>query len=217
MSVAPSSSVGSPAGSPAWLSGLGRMGARVSTWFLAYLPERSKSRRPPVRIHTAPAVPGPVLRLAVALVGLVCASTVVTGPPGWVVVIALLVGLYCLPGTMVGGALVMALGLLMVFDTSTAGAWRTPLLVAAIPLMMQLAAVAGQASWTARIELRVVELALRRYLVVQVFAQLLALAGGVVAGLGYVLPQVMAFGAVALLALVVFWLPSLGPARRRDW
>lgn len=201
---------------PALRSGLFRLWVQVSTWLLAYLPERSKARRPPVRIHTSAAVPGGVLRLAVVLIGLVCASTVVTGPPGWVVVIGLLVGLYCAPGTLVAGALVIVLGLLMAFDPSPAAAWRTPLLVAAVPLMMQLAAVAGQASWAARIELRVLALALRRYLVIQVVAQLLALAGGIVAGLGYVLPQLMALSAVAVLALVVFWIPSLGPARRRD-
>jgi hypothetical protein len=197
-------------------SGLGRLWVQVSTWFLAYLPERSKARRPPVRIHTSAAVPGGALRLVVLLIGLVCASTVVTGPPGWVVVIGLLVGLCCAPGTVVAGALVIVFGLLMVFDPTSGAAWRTPLLVAAVPLMMQLAAVAGQASWAARIELRVLALTLRRYLVVQVFAQLLALAGGIVAGLGYVLPQVMALAAVAVLALVAFWMPTLGPARRRD-
>ncbi|HEU5485939.1 MAG TPA: hypothetical protein VFU98_13610 [Microlunatus sp.] len=197
-------------------SGLGRLWRRVSTWFLAYLPERSRVRRPPVRIHTAAAVPAVALRSAIALVGLLCASVVVIGTPSWVVVIALLVGLACAPGTMIGGALVITLGLLMMFDPEPAAAWRTPLLIAAVPLMMQLAAIAGQTTWAGRIELRVLALPVRRYLAAQVFAQLLGLVGVLVAGLGYVLPQVMALGAAAVLALVAFWLPSLGPARRRD-
>ena len=161
-------------------------------------------------------MPGYVLRLTVVGLGLLCASLVVTGPPGWVVVGALLIAIACVPGTLVTGVLLMVLGLLMVFDTDPASPWRTPLLVAGLPLMMQLAAIAGQATWLARIELRVLELPLRRYLVIQVFAQLLALTGSLVEGLGLVLPQVMALAGVAFVALLAFWLPSMGPARRRN-
>ena len=200
---------------PATRSGLGRRWAQISTWFLAYLPEPGKSRRPPVRIHTGTAVPATTLRLAIVLVGLLCALTVVTGTPGWVLVIALLIALACAPGTMIGGALVILLGLLMMFDP-TAPVWRTPLLIVLVPLMMQLAAIAAQTSWAGRVELRVLALPMRRYLVIQVFAQLLGLVGAMVAGLGYVLPQLMALAAVAVLVVVAFWLPSLGPARRPD-
>ena len=56
---------------------------------------------------------------------------------------------------------------------------------------------------------------IRRYLAIQLFAQLLALTGGLVEGLGLVMPQLMAIAAVAVLALMVFWLPSLGPSRKR--
>ena len=200
---------------PTWTR-LERHWVRTRSWVLAYLPDRSNARRPPVRIRTRPAVPGYVLRLAVVALGLLCASLVVTGPPGWVVVVALLIAIACVPGALVTGVLVMVLGLLMVFDTDPAAPWRMPLLVAGIPLMMQLATIAGQASWLARIELRVLELPLRRYLVIQLFAQLLALTGSLVEGLGLVLPQVMALAGVAVLALLVFWLPSMGPARRRS-
>ncbi|GAA3707071.1 hypothetical protein GCM10022204_26230 [Microlunatus aurantiacus] len=188
---------------------------RARTWVLAYLPDQSTARRPPVRIRTDTAVPGVVVRLAVVALGLLCASLVVTGPPGWVVVTVLLVIIGIVPGTLVTGVLIMVLGLLMVFDPDPASPWRTPLLVAGVPLLMQLATIAGQASWLTRIELRVLELPLRRYLAIQLFAQLLALTGGLVEGLGLVVPQVMALAAVALLALLVFWLPSLGPSRRR--
>ena len=204
-----------PPASPTWAR-LERLWVRTRSWVLAYLPDRSNARRPPVRIRTRPAVPGYVLRLAVVALGLLCASLVVTGPPGWVVVVALLIAIACVPGALVTGVLVMVLGLLMVFDTDPAAPWRMPLLVAGIPLMMQLATIAGQASWLARIELRVLELPLRRYLVIQLFAQLLALTGSLVEGLGLVLPQVMALAGVAVLALLVFWLPSMGPARRRS-
>jgi hypothetical protein len=204
-----------PPASPTWTR-LERLWVRTRSWVLAYLPDRSNARRPPVRIRTRPAVPGYVLRLAVVALGLLCASLVVTGPPGWVVVVALLIAIACVPGALVTGVLVMVLGLLMVFDTDPAAPWRMPLLVAGIPLMMQLATIAGQASWLARIELRVLELPLRRYLVIQLFAQLLALTGSLVEGLGLVLPQVMALAGVAVLALLVFWLPSMGPARRRS-
>lgn len=204
-----------PPASPTWTR-LERLWVRTRSWVLAYLPDRSNARRPPVRIRTRPAVPGYVLRLAVVALGLLCASLVVTGPPGWVVVVALLIAIVCVPGALVTGVLVMVLGLLMVFDTDPAAPWRMPLLVAGIPLMMQLATIAGQASWLARIELRVLELPLRRYLVIQLFAQLLALTGSLVEGLGLVLPQVMALAGVAVLALLVFWLPSMGPARRRS-
>jgi hypothetical protein len=200
---------------PAVRSRLARRWVRVRTWFLAYLPERSTSRRPRVRIWVASALPNLALRLVVVAIGLICASVVVTGPPGWIVAIALLAAMVAAPGSMVGGVLVMMLGLLMVFDTDPAPGWRTPLLVLGLPLMLQLAAIAGQASWTARIELRVLLLPLRRFLAVQVFAKLLAMAGVLIAGLGLVLPQVMALAAVCVLALVAFWVPSLGPARRR--
>jgi hypothetical protein len=214
----PSPPVPPPAAAPAsptWTR-LERLWVRTRSWVLAYLPDRSNARRPPVRIRTRPAVPGYVLRLAVVALGLLCASLVVTGPPGWVVVVALLIAIACVPGALVTGVLVMVLGLLMVFDTDPAAPWRMPLLVAGIPLMMQLATIAGQASWLARIELRVLELPLRRYLVIQLFAQLLALTGSLVEGLGLVLPQVMALAGVAVLVLLVFWLPSMGPARRRS-
>ncbi len=189
---------------------------RARTWVLAYLPDQSTARRPPVRIRTDTAVPGGVLRLAVVGLGLLCASLVVTGPPGWVAVTVLLVIIGLAPGTLVTGVLVMLLGLLMVFDPDPASPWRTPLLVAGVPALMQLATIAGQASWTTRVELRVLELPLRRYLAIQLFAQLLALTGGLVEGLGLVLPQVMAAAAVGVLVLLVFWLPSLGPSRRRS-
>jgi hypothetical protein len=166
-----------------------------------------------VQIHTQAAVPGYAVRLVAVVVGLVCASTVILGAPGWVVLVGLLIGLFCLPGTFMGGAVVIALALLAAFDLTPAEVWRTPLLVAGVPLMLQLAAVAGQASLTARIELQVIKLAMRRYLAIQVFAQLFALVGALVAGLGLVLPQLMALGAVALLALVLLWLPKMGPSR----
>ncbi len=120
---------------------------RARTWVLAYLPDQSTARRPPVRIRTDTAVPGAVLRLAVVVLGLLCASLVVTGPPGWVAVTILLVIIGIAPGTLVTGVLVIT--------------------------------------------------------------------GGLVEGLGLVLPQVMALAGVAVLALLVFWLPSLGPSRRR--
>lgn len=196
-------------------TGPSRLWAQVSTWFLAYLPERSKRRRSPVRIRTRAALPGAAVRLAAALIGLLCALTIVVGTPSWVLVAALLIGLVCAPGTMLGGALAILLGLLMLIDPTPA-VWRMPLLIALVPLLMQLSAIAGQTSWTGRIEVRVLTLPLRRYLVVQVFAQLLGLVGAMVAGLGYVLPQLMALAAVAVLVVVAFWLPGLGPARRRD-
>lgn len=195
---------------------LQRLWVVTRSWVLAYLPDRSNARRPAVRIRTEAAVPGYVLRLVVVALGLLCASLVVTGPPGWVVVIALLIAIGCAPGTVVTGVLLMVLGLLMVFDTDPVAPWRTPLLVAGLPLMMQLATTAGQASWLARIELRVLELPMRRYLAIQMFAQLLALTGGLVAGLGFVTPQLMALAGIAIVALLAFWLPSMGPARRRD-
>jgi hypothetical protein len=218
MSSAPESSTAAPPPAlpaPIWTR-LRRLWVRTRSWVLAYLPDRSNARRPPVRIRTGAAVPGYLLRLAVVALGLFCASLVVTGPPGWVVVTVLLVAIACAPGTLVTGVLLMVLGLLMVFDTDPVAPWRTPLLVAAVPLLMQLAAITGQATWRARIELRVLELPLRRYLVIQVFAQLLALTGRMVEGLGLVLPYVMALAGVAVVALLVFWLPSMGPARRRD-
>ena len=67
-----------------------------------------------------------------------------------------------------------------------------------------------------KIALRVLELPMRRYLAIQMFAQLLALTGGLVAGLGFVMPQLMALAGIAIVALLAFWLPSMGPARRRD-
>lgn len=156
------------------------------------------------------------MRLIVVLIGFGCGLLVVPGPPGWVIAIGLLVALFCVPGTLVGGVFVMVLGLFMAFDADPGGPWRTPLLIAALPLMLQLAAIAGQGSLSARIEFRVLALPLRRYLMIQVFAQLLALAGEMVAGLGWVFPQLMALAAFAVLAIVILWLPTLGPARKRD-
>ena len=83
---------------------------RARSWVLAYLPDRSNARRPAVRIQTGAAVPGYVLRLTVVGLGLLCASLVVTGPPGWVVVSALLIVIACVPGSLVDGHLVDGAG-----------------------------------------------------------------------------------------------------------
>ena len=198
----------------AWPTRLRRRWTRARAWVLAYLPDRSRVFRPTVRITTSPSIPSLLLRLVVVAIGLLCAATVVGGPPGWVVVVGLSVAILVVPGSMVPGALVGVLGLLMVFDIQTPAVWRAPFLIAAAPLMLQLAAVAGQASATARIELRVLALPLRRYLVIQLFAQTLALVGAVSAGLGLVQPQAMAVAGAALLVLVLVWLPSLGASRR---
>ena len=194
---------------PASRTGLSRRWAQLISWVLAYLPGHRGPRLPRVRIHTGPAVPGVVLRAIVVAIGFGCGQLIVSGTPGWVVVIGLLVALFVVPGSLIAGVLVMVLGLLLAFDGDPVGSWRTPLLVAALPLMLQLAAITGQCSSIAWIELRVLALPLRRYLGIQVFAQLLALTGSLVAGLGLVLPQLMALAAVALLALVAFWLPTL--------
>lgn len=202
---------------PAMRTGLPRLWAQLTSWLLAYLPGRRGPRLPRVHIHTAPAIPGVVLRAIVVGIGFCCGLLVVPGPPGWVITIGLLVALFWLPGSLVAGVVVMVLGLFLAFDVEPTAPWRTPLLVAALPLMLQLAAIAGQTSITARIELRALALPLRRYLAIQVFAQLLALTGAMVAGLGWVLPQLMALASVALLSIVIFWIPSLGPARSRDY
>lgn len=201
---------------PSMRTGLPRLWAQLTSWLLAYLPGRRGPRLPRVRIHTAAAIPSVLLRAIVVAIVVGCGLLVVPGPPGWAIVIILLVTVFCIPGSMIAGILVMILGVFLAFDIEPGGIWRTPLLVAALPLMLQLAAIAGQASIAARIEFRVLALPLRRYLAIQLFAQLLVLTGTMVAGLGWVLPQLMALAALALLALVVFWLPTLGPARKRD-
>lgn len=201
---------------PAIRTGLIRLWAQLTSWLLAYLPGRRGSRLPRVHIHTAPAIPGLVLRAIVVAIGFGCGLLVVPGPPGWAIMIALLVTMFFVPGSVTACILVMIMGVFLAFDIEPSVFWRTPLLVAALPLMLQLAAIAGQASMAGRIELRVLVLPLRRYLAIQVFAQLLVLTASMVAGLGWVLPHLMALAVFALLAVVVFWLPTLGPARRRD-
>ncbi|MDN5762951.1 MAG: hypothetical protein L0H41_11610 [Microlunatus sp.] len=197
-------------------SQLGRLWSQLSTWVLAYLPDRSRRRRPAVRIHTSASVPGLVLRLIVVAIGFGCSAAVAGGPPSWVVIIALLVAIAIAPGTALPGVFVGVIGVLLLFDPAPSPVWLAPLLIAALPLMLQLAAIAGQVSMSAQVEVRVLALPARRYLVIQVFAQLLALVGMISASLGVVLPQLMAAAGAALLALVVVWLPSLGPPRRHD-
>lgn len=181
----------------------------------AYLPAWTRDRRPRTRIHTGPAIPGLAVRLITVVVGLLCAATVTTGQAGWVIIAALLIGLAWAPGSITGSLLVIALALQMVVEPGPPPVWRAPLLVAAVPLLLLLAAIAGQAAWTARVELKVLAQPWRRYLGVQAFAQPLAAAGGLLAGSGLVLPPVMALAGLVLLGVVAFWVPSLGPPRQR--
>lgn len=199
----------------------------LAAWLDAYLP-RLRRRRPSVLIRTGPALPGWAVRIALALLGLGLANLVGAGGAPWLLIVVLAVLVVGWPSGFPTVALVIVIALIAAMAAVPPSPLLGAVLVAGLPALVQLGAVAGRAGWTARIEVAALVAPLPRFVLIQAVAQPLALLGGWLAGsLGnwlsaersappaswIVLPIVAVLG---LGVLSFGWLPGLGQARRDE-
>lgn len=163
---------------------------------------RSLSQRPlpRVRIAVGPRVPGVVLRLVVALVAVASASLLVTGPVSTFIAVAGAVLLLVRPSGASCAGYAFALGFALAVSATEPFALRSFLLLFGVHLLVQLGSVAGLAGWTVVLDLRVLVSPLRRFLVIQVLVQLLALGGAALSSTAVTLPWVPVLVGVALTA-----------------
>jgi hypothetical protein len=169
-----------------------------------------RPRRRRVDVDLGLNLPGWTLRLACAAVALGC--VVLAGAGNVLTVVGALLAL-ALAIRPVGAVPMVALGfvgfVLTVADGSGPRA-GTFAVLAGTHLFIQLAAVLGPYGWFVRVELRALLAPARRYLPVQLAAQLVALVGALLS-LGRVeLAWSAPLAAVALAALVVWLVPRIG-------
>lgn len=160
---------------------------------------------PRVTVKLGPTVPGWALRALFLLVVLGCGLLTSAGVPGLVV----LLGLAGVAVVRTGGVLPAVVAVLLaVFALPGSAApfeARGFVLLAGLHLVMQLGATFGRTRWDARFELRALGVVGRRYLVVQVVSQVLALLAAVVTQ-GQLQAAWFPPLAVVALALLVVWL-----------
>jgi hypothetical protein len=159
-----------------------------------------------------------VLRLACAAVALGC--VVLAGAGSTLTVIGGLLAL-AVAARPVGAVPMMALGFVAFVLTAAGGSGLRPATFAVLAgthLFVQLAAVVGPYGWSVRVELRALLVPARRYLGVQLAAQLVALVGALLTLPRMELAWSVPLGAVAVAALTVWLVPRIeqppGPAPR---
>jgi hypothetical protein len=188
----------------------------VRTWWADLLRSTPRAlpslrpRRRRVDIDLGPNLPGWALRLACAAVALGCVVLAGAGSTLTVIGALLALGLAARP---VGAVPMVVLGFVVFVLTTAGGSAPRPATFAVLAgthLFVQLAAVVGPYGWSVRVELRALLVPARRYLPVQVAAQLVALVGALVT-LGRVeLAWSAPLAAVAVATLVVWLVPRLG-------
>ncbi len=176
---------------------------------------RSLSQRPlpKVRIRLGPRVPGAVFQLLVAAVALASASLVVRGPISTFFAVAGAVLVIVRPSGIACAGYAVGLGFLLAVSPSEPLAPRSFLLLAGVHLLVQLGAVASGVGWSAVLDLRTLVSPLRRFVVVQALAQLLALGGAALSSSSVTLPWVPVLVGVALTALAWAILSRLSQRR----
>jgi hypothetical protein len=164
------------------------------------------------RVVTAASVPGWLLRAALALVTLAAVAAVAENSTQLLLGAALALGLGWRPvGALAAVAVAFVAGMLALVEPA---AWQPAVLVLGTHALLRLAAIAGAASWTARVELGVLRAAARPFVGIQALAQALALAGGL---LGRAAPVPWLAVAAAVGLLVVAWatlVPMVAASRK---
>lgn len=171
---------------------------------------RSPSERPlpRVRIAVGPRLPGAVLRLVVPLVALGCAALLQPGPLSTVLALVGAAVLAVRPSGVAAGCYVVGLGLLLALSPADPFSLTPYVLLFGVHLLVQLGAVASVVPWSAVVDARVLVSPARRFLVAQVFAQLLAVLAAAVTSTSLTLSALPVL-AVAGLTLLAWWLVSL--------
>jgi len=169
------------------------------------------ARPPRTRVHTGPAVPGWVLRLAV-LVPVLLAG-VALSPEGaqWLVLATVGVGLAVRPHGALVALAIAGVGVILVF-AEPAGWWRLPLLVLASHGLLWLAALAEPAAWDTRVELAVLRAALPAFLLIQLAGQAAGALAQLLGGAAPV-PWLLVAGLVGLAAVTALLTTQLARGR----
>ncbi|MEE6273646.1 hypothetical protein V2J56_09840 [Georgenia sp. MJ206] len=169
---------------------------------------------PRMRILLERAVPGWLLRLALALAVLASAASVAQDTSHLVAGVLAGAVLAWRPHPLLLGA-VVALVALVLLTAPGGPAWQLPALVLATHLAWRLGVLADAVPWTAHVEAGVLADAARPFVAIQALAQALALAATLLAGAAPV--PWLAVGAAAALA-VLAWatlVPMLAHTHRR--
>lgn len=170
---------------------------------------------PRVGIAVGAWVPGWGLRLAVAIVALVCSALLHPGHTLWV-----LAGLGALvvlarPSGVAAAVFAFALGFRLAVSPGDPFAATPYLLLFGVHLLITLARVASLTPWTAKIDLQVLVPPVRRFLALQVLVQLLAIAGAAVTASSVTVPWLPVLVGVALTLLAWQLLSRMIPPPRR--
>ena len=198
-------------GAPATLRRISSVAAEPAARLLRTLRVgRPPSQRPlpRVRIALGPRLPGAVLRLVVPLVALGCVSLLQPGTFTSVLAVVGAVLLAVRPSGVAAGCYVVGLGLLLALAPADPFSLIPHLLLFGVHLLVQLGAIASVVPWSAVVDARVLVSPARRFLVAQVFAQLLAVLAAALSSTSLTLAALPVL-AVAGLTLLAWWLVSL--------
>ena len=180
---------------------------------------RAPSVRPLPRVTIAmgPWVPALALRVGVAAVALACLALSTPGTAIWVVGALAAATVVLRPSGIAVSIFAVALGLRLALTGSEPFAWRSFALLFGVHLMVQLGRLASNVSWAARVDLRVLVSPARRFLLLQAFAQLLALGGALLTSASVTVPWLPVLVGVALTLLAWQLLSRLtDPGQRQE-
>ena len=167
---------------------------------------------PPVRIDLRPAVPAWALNAAVAVLALAGAALLADRRVLWILAVAGAVALAVRPVPGLVQAYAVALGAGLLLADPGAGSLRVHLLILIVHLMVQLGSIAAGLHWSTQVEWAVLLVPARRFLPVQVLAQLLAVGAAWTAGRDVSAAWLSVAAGVALAALAWWLLGAAGPA-----
>ncbi len=163
----------------------------------ASVSDRAQRPAPVTAIEIGPAVPALVLRAGCAALVLAMSALLAVSPAQLWLGVLLGVGMLLRPSALLTGIAIAAMAAMLLLHP--VGGWRIFPLVALSHAMWQLGAVCVVVDWRARVSITVLQGEVRPLLAVQAVAQLIAVAGTLLAG-AFVAPWL---GVSAVLALAV--------------
>jgi hypothetical protein len=170
---------------------------------------------PVVTVTIGPWAPAVALRLVQAGVALGCVALKPPGSGVWTLAALGALLLVLRPSGIVAACFTFALGFRLAVSPS--GPWlpQAFVLLLGLHLLVELGRLVAGVPWNARVQLRVLLPAARRFLPVQALAQLLALVGAVLTSTGVTVPWVPVLVGVALTGLAWLLLSRLTGSDRR--
>jgi hypothetical protein len=146
---------------------------RVLSTVLVSRPE-SQRPLPPVRIAMGRSISGGVLHLMVGAVALAGTAVLATEPAQWFFALVAAVVLVARPTSGLPHIYAGVLGVGLAIGPAHTWAARGFLLILAVHLLVALGSIADDVPWSAQVELRVLATPVRRFVAIQLFAQVLA-------------------------------------------